>query len=239
LDRISPTERPAEETIGYQSWRELLFLHWAVDPEEIQRRIPGSLSVDTFDGRAYVGLVPFAMRHVRPRSVPAALGLNFLESNVRTYVHHRGDRPGVYFFSLDAASRIAVTVARFRWSLAYFHAQMTLEIERDGARRYAAQRSKAPHPTLDVSYRPGRALGASQPGTLEHFLLERYLLYVEHRRQLHVGQVHHTPYPVHEVEVLNLSDRFVSVAGIPVAGEPDTTHYAPGVDVEIFPLRKI
>lgn len=239
MDRLAPTRRPQGRAIGYQSWRELLFLHWALDPELVAELVPRSLSIDTFKGRAWVSLIPFAMRRVRPRGIPAVLGFDFLESNVRTYVQRDGADPGVYFFSLDAASRIAVAIARLRWSLPYFHATMSLDVATDGTRRFTATRAATPQPKLDIRYRPRNPLGPSPDGSLEHFLLERYLLYVEHTGRLHRGQVHHAPYPAHSVDVDELSDEFVAATGFDLQGPPDTAHYAPGVDVEIFPLRPV
>jgi len=239
MDRIAPTRRPKERAIGYQSWCELLFLHWSFDPAALQGLLPSGLTVDTFDGHAYVGLVPFAMRQVRPRPIPGFLGFNFLESNVRTYVHREGRDPGVYFFSLDAASRIAVAIARWRWSLAYFNARMRFTIEADERRRYSAQRLGAASPKMEIVYRPGEPMGSAEPGTLDHFLLERYLLYVEHRGALHRGQVHHSPYPAHTATLEHLEDGFVSAAGFSSNRPPELVHYAPGVDVEIYPLRRL
>ena len=110
-----------------QTWSELLFLHWEVPAEAIQSLLPPGLTVDTFEGKAYVGLIPFTMSGVRPAWSPVVPGLsNFHEFNVRTYVHFEGEKPGVWFFSLDAANLIAVMIARTLWKLPYFHARMRL-----------------------------------------------------------------------------------------------------------------
>ncbi|HSG72953.1 MAG TPA: DUF2071 domain-containing protein, partial [Planctomycetaceae bacterium] len=125
IDRISPIIRPDEKLIGYHTWLDLLFLHWRVPADEIQALLPPELTVDTFEGDAWVGLVPFKMRKIRPWWSPPVPGIsNFYETNVRTYVHHRGKDPGVWFFSLDASSSLAVSVARWRWNLNYFKATM-------------------------------------------------------------------------------------------------------------------
>ena len=125
IDRIAPTHRPDGKPIGYQTWRDLLFLHWRVPVEEIQALLPAELTVDTFEGEAWVGIVPFKMRNIRPRWSPAIPGIsNFYETNVRTYVHQQGKNPGVWFFSLDASSNLAVKIARWKWNLNYFKALM-------------------------------------------------------------------------------------------------------------------
>ena len=125
IDRVSPTHRPSGPARGYQQWRSLLFLHWPVPINVLRLLVPAELELDLLDGVAYVGVVPFVMQGVRPRWWPQRGAFEFLETNVRTYVHHQG-RPGVYFFSLDAASRLAVWAARRFWGLPYFHAEMRM-----------------------------------------------------------------------------------------------------------------
>lgn len=127
IDRIAPTRQPDGSPVGYQSWRDLAFIHWRVPIEEIQALLPDPLMVDTFDGSAWVGLVPFAMRKVRPWWSPSVSGIsNFLETNVRTYVHKDGRDPGVWFFSLEASQSLAVRLARKFWNLPYYYAGMSL-----------------------------------------------------------------------------------------------------------------
>jgi uncharacterized protein YqjF (DUF2071 family) len=188
-----------------------------------------------------VGLVPFAMHEVRPRWLPRLAAMDFLETNVRTYVHHQGS-PGVYFFSLEAASRLAVLAARATFGLPYYHADMRLEAQPDGAVHYLTRRRSAAHPRLEVRYRapdPAR-LQTSEPGTREHFLLERYYLFVERGGALLRAQVHHTPYPAAGAELLQVSDELVAAAGLPaVRGAPAFVHYSPGVDVEVFAPERV
>jgi uncharacterized protein YqjF (DUF2071 family) len=235
LDRIAPTRRPPERPVGYQRWRSLLFLHWAVPVEALRPLVPAGLSLDLWNGTAYVGVVPFAMEGVRPRWCPEALAFRFLETNVRTYVLH-GDRPGVYFFSLDASSRLAVWGARAGWGLPYFHASM--DMERRGDEIHYQTRRTQNGAVHDVRYRIGTTAGPSRPETLEFFLLERYLLFVQRGPRLLVGQVHHTPYPIHQADVLDVREQLIAAAGLPaVTTPPAFVHYSPGVDVEIFSLR--
>ena len=240
IDRISPTMRPKRTPNGYQRWRDLLFLHWRVDSDVLQRLLPARLQVDCHEGHAYIGVVPFSMEDVRPwRWVPSKLAFQFLECNVRTYVVCDG-RPGVYFFSLDAASRLAVWAARTFWGLPYFNARMAVERGSRSGRgihiNYQMHRWRT-NEKHSVRYRVGRELGPSSPGTIEHFLLERYLLFVAHKGKLQVGQVHHAPYPACEVNDLHCHDELAAAAGISGLGnEPDLAHYSHGVDVEIFPL---
>lgn len=238
IDRIAPTRRPSGRPVGYQRWRSLLFMHWPVAVEALRPLLPRRLSIDLYDGVAYVGLVPFAMIGVRPPWAPKRLAFRFLETNVRTYVHVDGREPGVYFFSLDAQSRIAVEIARRRWGLPYHHAAMRLA-RRGATIEYSSRRRDRSGAGLTVRYEVGEPLGPSLPGTLEHFLLERYLLLVEGRGQLLLGQVHHAPYPVQRARVLDVHDELIGAARLPQpTGPPPLVHYAAGLDVEIFPLRR-
>ena len=235
IDRIAPTRRPLDRLAGYQQWRSLLFLHWPMPVDLLRRLVPAALTLDLYEGTAYVGVVPFAMQAVRPWWISPRLALRFLETNVRTYVLYR-DRPGVYFFSLDASSRLAVAGARTGWGLPYHFARMSLVRSENEFTSFTQRRSNgAVH---HARYRVGEALGASEPGTLQHFLLERYLLFVQRGGRIFTGQVHHTPYPVQSVEVLAVQEELIAAAGFPaVQGPPALAHYSPGVDVEIFPLR--
>ncbi|MEZ4369358.1 MAG: DUF2071 domain-containing protein [Polyangiaceae bacterium] len=236
IDRISQTHRPSGKPRGYQRWRHLLFVHWRVPVAELRRLVPESLEIDTFEGDAFVGLVPFEMQGVRPAWSPEVFAFNFLETNLRTYVHVAGRDPGVYFFSLEAASRIAVTAARVGWGLPYHYANMAMDV-RDAEVDYETTRTSDPAARLKTHYRITEELGASKPETLEFFLFERYLLHTERGGRVWTGQVHHTPYPVHLAELSSFEEGLIQAAGLPEPGRaPELCHYSPGVDVEIFDL---
>ena len=232
LDRLSPTQRPQGANSGTQNWRELLFVHWTIPSEALRKLIPAEVELDLWDDDAYVGLVPFRMEKIRPSWLPSAFAMDFLELNLRTYVHYKG-RPGVWFFSLEASSWLAVQAARTGWSLPYHHA--TMQTSREGERiRYASTR-KSGVAAFDCAYEVGEPLGASVPGTREHFLLERYLLLSERRGAILEGQVHHTPYAAHRVNLTTLSQSMIEAAGMPRVNDgPVCAHFSPGVDVEVF-----
>ena len=242
IDRIGPTRRPDGRSAMRQRWARLLFLHWPVPVEALRPRIPEALEIDAHDGVAYVGLVPFTMTGVRYSWAPPVPGVSrFHETNVRTYVHHQGRDPGVWFFSLDAASAPAVWAARRFWSLPYHLARMALTVGPD-ATSYQSERVR-PGPTparCDVACRPGGSPRASAPGTLEHFLAERYILYTMHRGRLFSGRVHHAPYPLQPARVLRLEESLLAAAGLPrpTGGEP-LAHYASEVRVHVYPLRPV
>ena len=248
IDRLSPSVRPDERVAGYQEWSNLLFAHWRVPVELLRPLIPRELEIDTFDGEAWLGLVPFHMTGVRPAWCPALPFVSeFHETNIRTYVHFKGRDPGVWFISLDAACRIALEVARWKWHLNYYHSEM--ELVRDGNNvRYCSRRVDGRSPRraeVDISATIGEALnpqpGVSvEPGTLEHFLAERYVLYADdHRGRLLRGRVHHSPYPLRSAEIVSCRQTLASAAEVPVSGQPDHVLFSEGVTVDIFPLRRV
>jgi len=183
IDRITPTLEPDQPVLLHQNWRHLLFLHWEVPAAELQRLLPHRLTVDLHDGKAYVGLVPFTLDGVRPVMTPPLPWLSqFHEVNVRTYVHLDGRDPGVWFFSLDASSSIAVAAARAAYKLPYFGADIDFSVgddpypEIDFHSRRTDTRGALPA-NAHVRYRPVEGpVTAAAPGTFEHFLVERYIL---------------------------------------------------------------
>lgn len=231
IDRISPTKRPEGPNAGTQRWSELLFVHWSFEPEVLRPLVPSSFELDLWEGRAWVGLVPFRMEATRPSFLPERTGLDFLETNLRTYVHRRGE-PGVYFFSLEASSWLAVRAARLLWGLPYFHAEMSAE--RTAARvGYRSGRKDPSKPGVDVVYEVGAELGPSEVGSLQHFLLERYYLFVDKNGRPRKGQVHHRPYPAKSARIVSLREDLLAAAGLP-EGRLETVHYSDGVEVEVF-----
>jgi uncharacterized protein len=240
IDRIAPTERSSGRAAGFQSWRHLLFLHWQVPVNAVQALLPKGLTADTFEGRAYVGVVPFTMRDVRPRWSPSIPGISdFHELNVRTYVHQEGRNPGVWFFSLDAAKLVAVLAARALWHLPYHWASMSLVLDDDRVHYQSRRLWPEPIPAdFEARYRIGKPVGHARPGTFEHFLAERYILFAETAPgRLSIGRVHHTPYPLHHADLIEWREWMVKAAGLPEPqGEPHVL-YSPGVDVEVFALR--
>lgn len=259
IHRVVEPVRPFERPIGYHTWSNLAFLHWALPPEEIAPLLPPGLTLDTFAGRAWVGLVPFEMARVRPWWSPAVPGISwFCETNVRTYVHIEGRDPGVWFFSLDASNAVAVTIARWCWHLNYWWARM--QTTRTGTElRYASQRIAKPpgtpshalgFGTVELSLEVGDLLGAGSanramppgrcvPGSLEQFLIDRYTLYAARRDgRLLRGAVYHEPYRVRTATVRHCRQSLIAANGIAGADRPpDHVAFCDGVDVDIFPLR--
>lgn len=233
--------------IGEQHWRDLLFLHWEVPLGAVRALVPPELQIETFEGRAYVGVTPFRIEGARARLLPPLPGLSdFLEVNVRTYVRHPDDTPGVWFFSLDASNLPAVLAARTAWQLPYYLCEA--EQTHDGAETlFRSERQRpglVPAPTparCEVRYRRAGTLATAQPGSIEHYFVERYSLYTQWRPAgLMVGQVSHQSYAIQPAELLHLDCESLvrSVGIVPATGNVHAL-YSPGVDVEVLAPRPV
>jgi uncharacterized protein YqjF (DUF2071 family) len=232
-----PWPLPPEPWIMKQVWHDLLFAHWPVSVVALRPLIPAGLTIDTFEGQAWLGIVPFRMSGVRPRGALPVPGFSsFPELNVRTYVVRDG-KPGVWFFSLDAASRLAVWGARMGFHLPYFYAKMRCE-QKNGGVEYESARSgkSAPKAILKGNYRPAGDVFNATRGTLEHFLTERYCLYTadSHGRLIRCD-IHHLPWPLQNGEATFQINTMASAAGIPIMeGAGPLLHFARLQDVVVW-----
>jgi hypothetical protein len=221
-----------------QSWRHLLFAHWPVDPDALRGVVPPQLPLDLHDGRAWVGVTPFRVEGFRLRgTAPAPLISRFLEVNVRTYVDY-GGRPGIYFLSLDAASRLAVAGARRTYRLPYFRARQSLA-EDSGRLRFQSQRvsDDGPPAELDCAFAPAGEPFNAEPGTLDYFLTERYCLYtLAGGRTVQRGEIHHPPWPLQHAEASIGLNTMAAGYGLELAGEP-IAHYAALQDVVLWTIN--
>jgi uncharacterized protein YqjF (DUF2071 family) len=220
-----------------QTWRDLLFAHWSVAPEALRPLIPTPLELHLRDGRAWLGITPFRLSGLRSRgTVPLPWLSYFPELNVRTYVDY-GGRPGIYFFSLDAARRAAVMAARRGYRLPYFHADMAVR-RAGGTVVYESRRIDRSGPPAELRARYGPT-GPRLPiaeGSLERWLSERYCLYVVdgHGRPLR-GEIHHPPWPLLPARATFEVNTMAEPLGVELEGEP-LLHYSPRQDVVIWPL---
>lgn len=235
---MTEAPRPAGRPVMHQSWVNLLFAHWRYDPGIVQSLLPEGLEVDTHDGTAWVGLVPFRMRGIRLHGLPEVPGTNeFLEMNVRTYVTRHGE-PGVWFMSLDAEHGLAVRVARRFWHLPYYKATMREEREGDRTRYTSNREWPPPRPArARIEWEAGEPLTRSEPGSLPWFLTERYALFARQPDGSIVkGPVHHARWPLRNARLLALESNMLQAAGFPAPqGEP-LLHYAEELPVEIWPV---
>ena len=237
-ERMRARERPAGRPAMRQIWQHLAFLHWPVARDAIARLLPPGLDVDVFDGTAYVGIVPFTIPLTRTGRLGAPMAPAFHEINLRTYVHRGGRDPGVWFFSLDATSRLAVAGARLAYGLPYFHADITLA-ETGAVVDYRSRRRRSPA-AFAARYQPTSPVAPAASGSLELFLAERYLLYSASGRGMRTARVHHTPYPLQVAAAADVEQTLTSVAGLPPCADPPALiHYAREVDVAIFAPRRL
>ena len=221
---------PAHPWIMTQTWERLLFAHWPVDVEALRPLIPASLPIDTYDGQAWVGVVPFEITTLRPRNIPRLPGLSaFPELNVRTYVTRDG-RPGVWFFSLDAANPLAVRFARWVYHLPYFTADMRVTMQGTIVHYDSARRS-APA-VFRGRYAPVSEVFTSKPGTLEHWLTERYYLYAAGKRgRLYRAAIHHLQWPLQMAEAEIEQETTALSHGLHLPDVPPLLHYAHHLDM--------
>jgi uncharacterized protein len=229
-----PWPLPAGPWLLAQTWEQLLFAHWRVPVERLREHLPPGLEVDIHDGEAWLGVTPFRVANLRLRGLPPLPYLSsFLELNCRTYVSHGGERPGIWFFSLDASSRLAVEAARRLYKLPYFEARL------EGLPRYRCSRSGAERPHVwESTYDPSGPVFNAEPGSLEHFLTERYCLYTtDETGALHRGEIHHPPWPLRQAEA-RIELNTMPPDGLVPAGEP-LLHYVERQDVLIWGLEAV
>ncbi|MBP82468.1 MAG: hypothetical protein CMO61_01310 [Verrucomicrobiales bacterium] len=233
--------RPRGKPVMFQTWTDLAFLHWEFEADEIAATLPPGLHVDTHEGKAYVGLVPFYMRNIRLKGLPMIPGnTNFLEMNVRTYVHDTEGRPGVWFYSLDATNSLACVVAQAKYHLPYYHAKISAQREADWIDYRCQPKRGDSRYESRVRYQGDGNDVSGAPGSLEYFLAERYLLFAwqEKRKRLFTGRVHHTPYRLETAEVNEYRTGAMTWCGFDVDGRPpDQAHFSKGVNVDIFSLK--
>lgn len=222
-----------------QDWSSLLFLHWEAQEADLAALLPEGLVVDTFEGRAYVGIVLFTMSGIRYRCMPPIPGHTaFHETNLRTYVRHKGT-PGVWFFSLEAANRTAVRVARRRYGLPYHFSRMTVDAQPDSVTYRCERLWPEPLPgCVEASSSLGEPLGHALAGSLDHFLIERYRLFALRGGTLRSLEVRHSPYPLREVRRVSVNESLSAAGGLRLSGEP-LAHFSDGVSTHILPMRQV
>jgi uncharacterized protein YqjF (DUF2071 family) len=223
-----------------QTWERLAFLHWRVPEHELRRVVHPAIPIDTFDGSAWLGVTPFTVSglHVRHTPPPPAVA-NFHEINVRTYATI-DDRPGIYFLSLDASSRLAVEAARRAYRVPYFQADIQVEQD-DGRTGYRSERTQkdGPPAAIEADYGPKGEVYNAEAGTLDHWLTERYCLYtLDDDQRVHRGEIHHPPWPLQTGAATVKRNTMASPYGIELHGEP-LVHYAARQDVVFWPLQPV
>ncbi len=240
-----PWPLPRGPWVMTQQWLDLLFAHWPIAIKTMRALVPSQLPLDTWEGMAWVGVVPFRMQGVRPRFNPALPWLSaFPELNVRTYVKVRDrgiEKTGVYFFSLEAANPVAVAIARSTFKLPYFNAQMSLR-HRDDTIHYRSRRThhNAPLAEFVGAYRPTGAVYQARFDTFDAWLTERYALYtVGSRGQVYIGEIHHVPWPLQPASAKLEQNSMAAASGITLPDVAPLLHFAQHLDVAVWPLRPV
>lgn len=233
-----PWPLPAGPWVLFQSWRRQLFAHWRVPAARLRPLVPAPLVLEEHDGSAWLGLTPFEVHGMRPRLLPALpFASRFGEVNLRTYVRF-GGRPGVFLFSLDAGSRIAAASARTLYRLPYHSARVTIDVTEEGI-RYRCERDDGAAAFV-ATYQPSGPSYHAEPGSLDHFLAERYALYTVLRDGTVLrGQIHHAPWPLQPAEVRVERETVTVAAGLPVEGAPELLHYSERQDTLIWPPERL
>ncbi len=236
-----PWELPGQPWAMAMQWHDLLFMHWPLPVAALREHIPPTLTIDTFDGMAWIGVVPFHMRGVRPRYLPALPGLaTFAELNLRSYVI-AGDKPGVWFFSLDAANPLAVRGARWMFHLPYYDAWMLTE-RTNAWVSYASQRThrSAPPAAFQARYQPVGPVYRSAPGSIDHWLTERYCLYAADRHgRAWRGEIHHPPWPLQPAAADVVVNSMTQQINLDLPDVPPLLHFTRRLDVVAWTLQPV
>lgn len=207
--RLKAREKPNRTPCFFQSWLELLFLHWTYDPVELQSFLPKGLYIDTYKGEGYIGVIPFFMNNIKPaffgKTIP---GINFYELNVRTYVYDERGVPGVWFFSLDVSNWLAAKIGRIFFHLPYYYSGFN--VKHNQSNEWIDYQCKRHERSKSASfiYKRGDLKGLANLETLEFFLLERYHFFSTNKQgELFQTSVHHAPYQIYEAEVISWSEQ--------------------------------
>ncbi len=230
IDRLAPMDRPRGPVLAYETWRDVLWLHWPVPAPILRPRLPSGLELDRFEGQAFVSIVALRADRARPALAPRRLATSFLEVNVRTYVHVSGEEPGVHVLEALSSSRLARLAL---WLAAALRARTaTIETTHDtGLLTWSVEQARG---HLSVECQLGGRQGAAEPGTLDHFLLERYYIHERRAGTLWSTRLHHEPLDLERARVLELDEDLLPGLGLGAAtGEP-IVHYAREVAVEVF-----
>ncbi len=251
-----PWPPPDAPWVMTQTWNDLAFLHYAIEPRVIRALVPDVLTLDIYSGNAFVSVTPFWMNHVRPPGMPSVPGFSsFGELNVRTYVSYEG-KPGVFFFSLDVSNLSAVWAARVFYRLPYWHAEIKVGGQKATAsalRReasgfpeitYGLKRIHGPKagdgmPEFRARYRPVAAAIEARPRSLHAFLAERYCLYAYNRQKLYRAEIHHLPWPLQQAEVEVEKNTMAVPVGLELPPEPDLCQFSRTLKVLVWGPERV
>lgn len=230
-----PWPMPDARWVMTQTWHDLLFAHWPIDASALREQVPPAFELDIFAGSGWIGIVPFHMTNVAPRGVPSLPWISeFQELNVRTYVRVN-DKPGIYFFSLDANSTLAVQAARTLLNLPYYSALMSVKPNADTIDYDSRRHDGSAAAAFSVSYRPAGAPFEAITGTLEYFLTERYCLYnLDHSGASYRLEIHHPPWPLQPADAEFTRNTMADAAGLSLPGTKPLLHFSGRQDIVVW-----
>jgi uncharacterized protein YqjF (DUF2071 family) len=243
--RLAVRNKPETgEPLMYQSWKNILSLNWEYPADVLQERLPEGLTIDTFNGKAYIGITLLFMENVRPKYLPAFPGVsNFQEMNFRTYVFDKNGFPGIWFFSLDAGNRIAVEAAKVLINLPYNYSYIKTQVTSDNEITFSSLREDLDPWLLSLfRYKIKEDYRTAEPDTLDFFLIERYSLFTHQKinNEIFSGRVYHAPYVLKDVELKEWDDNLFEANGFQrPARFPDHVVITPDLDIEFFMLKKV
>ncbi len=242
FDRIDhrPWGLPKSPWIWRQSWRDLLFAHWSISARELRPLVPPALTIQEFEGTSWIGIVPLLMAGVMRRPLPDLPGLSrFPELNLRLYVEYEG-KPGVWFLSLDATNPIAVWAARRFFYLPYVRARIAIKRVSPGFIHQSERLRGDSRARFSAQYEPTSEPHETRPGTLEHFLTERYCLYSQSPKgELYRAEVHHAPWPLQSASAEFEANELPEAHGLKLDRKPDLLHFSSRLDVVVWPPEKV
>lgn len=235
-----PWPAPSKPWVMKQTWHDLLFAHWEIDVDLIKPYIPNSLDIDTYDGKAWIGVIPFHMSGIRLRYLPEIPHTSkFPEINVRTYVTYKGEKPGVFFFSLDATNLLAVMTAKYFFRLPYFHADISVKKEQDTIKYHSSRKNTYEKRIFCGKYKPITDVFEAKKHSLDYWLIERYCLYTTHNNRLFRGEINHKPWPLQRANADILTNSMIPIKDFNPQNQVPILHYANRMDVLLWGLEEV
>ncbi|WP_243292513.1 DUF2071 domain-containing protein [Bacillus sp. FJAT-47783] len=235
-----PYPMPNNRWLMTQTWKDLLFIHWPVAKEEIEKHIPSPLQVDTFEGKAWIAIVPFWLKSIRLHGLPRIpFASTFFEINVRTYVTYK-NRRGVYFFTLDANHLPAIKIAKATFFLPYLHATVNLTKSGDFVNFKSIRKQHGyPKATFHANYEPTSSPFLAQRGSLEEWLIERYNLLLVNRGKVYIGEIHHKQWELQHANVDIKTNELLSFLPSSIVKEPPLVHYSKFMRAFIWKFKQL
>lgn len=238
-DSTSTTLNTSTSWTMEQEWSNLCFLHYAIDPNILRERIPAGMELDTYEGQAYLSIVPFHMKKIRLREMPSLLSMRFGELNLRTYVTYEG-RPGVYFYSIDADSWLGGQLAQLMYHLPYYDADISLVENENQFEFHSVRHGRGPVGEFSCLYRPISEVFEAQAGTLDAWLTQRYSLFsTDSVGRIYRGDIEHGSWQLQRAEATIPCNTLFEAVGLPRPLEEPRAFYVADIVTHCWPLKRL